>query len=388
MTKKSRRDSHAENEQADIQVGGWVDRAAKTVDRKFPGGKAVDVPLRIELTRQAHAEILEHAKETTDRELCGVMLGTICRDEHGVWACVEKALRGETEKQGGTHVTYTHKTWEKIYAVKDAEYPNLSILGWYHTHPGFGVQFSEMDLFIQRNFFSGDTQFALVVDPISDEQAVIVNQPAGKTEYVKRMWIDGKESPLQIPESVARQEQKLSGQSESASPEVLDRLKQVEQRLDQVLQATEQQRESHGRLLLFFGFFAGLLLTGAIVYSVFSSIWKQSSPPENLEMVEVPVKINDQVMMVGLRVEGWKIPDGENILKKMENEAQRRALEAAIRIMQAPDSPESKQLIESTKQTSLLSPAVTYWWAVIATLALIVLLTLRLFSRGSSHEPI
>ena len=36
----------------------------------------------------------------------------------------------------------------------------LKIVGWYHTHPGFGVEFSEMDLFIQQNFFGGPAQIA------------------------------------------------------------------------------------------------------------------------------------------------------------------------------------------------------------------------------------
>ncbi len=36
----------------------------------------------------------------------------------------------------------------------EEKHSSLSIVGWYHSHPGFGVEFSDMDMFIQKNFFS------------------------------------------------------------------------------------------------------------------------------------------------------------------------------------------------------------------------------------------
>ena len=44
------------------------------------------------------------------------------------------------------------------------------MLGWYHSHPGFGVFLSEHDLFIQQNFFSNPQQVAWVFDPHTDEE--------------------------------------------------------------------------------------------------------------------------------------------------------------------------------------------------------------------------
>ena len=44
------------------------------------------------------------------------------------------------------------------------------IVGWYHSHPGFGVFLSEHDLFIQQNFFSNPQQVAWVYDPHTDEE--------------------------------------------------------------------------------------------------------------------------------------------------------------------------------------------------------------------------
>jgi hypothetical protein len=45
-------------------------------------------------------------------------------------------------------------------------------VGWYHSHPSFGIFLSEHDLFIHRNFFSGPAQIAVVVDPINCTEGV------------------------------------------------------------------------------------------------------------------------------------------------------------------------------------------------------------------------
>jgi hypothetical protein len=67
-------------------------------------------------------------------------------------------------------VTFTQDTWEHIYKVKDEEYSESRIVGWYHSHPGFGIFLSEHDAFIHRNFFSAREQIAWVYDPHNDEE--------------------------------------------------------------------------------------------------------------------------------------------------------------------------------------------------------------------------
>jgi proteasome lid subunit RPN8/RPN11 len=99
-------------------------------------------------------------------EVCGVLIGKNDDDRTLVEACIP----GVNAAQGGTHVTFTQDTWEHIYKIKDREFPDDKIVGWYHSHPGFGVFLSEHDLFIQENFFSGPHQIAWVYDPHTDEE--------------------------------------------------------------------------------------------------------------------------------------------------------------------------------------------------------------------------
>jgi proteasome lid subunit RPN8/RPN11 len=111
-------------------------------------------------------QIRQHARSNKSAEVCGVLIGTVQEDAIAVTACI----RGLNAEQGGAHVTFTQDTWAHIYKIKDAEYPDERILGWYHSHPGFGVFLSDHDTFIHKNFFSAPQQVAWVYDPISDEE--------------------------------------------------------------------------------------------------------------------------------------------------------------------------------------------------------------------------
>jgi proteasome lid subunit RPN8/RPN11 len=110
--------------------------------------------------------IRQHARAHMTTEVCGVLIGENCAGVVEVGACIEAS----NAAQGGTHVTFTQDAWESIYRVKDERYPEKRIVGWYHSHPGFGVFLSEHDTFIHRNFFSSPDQVAWVYDPHTDEE--------------------------------------------------------------------------------------------------------------------------------------------------------------------------------------------------------------------------
>lgn len=112
--------------------------------------------------------IRRHARSEVKTEVCGVLIGS---ETDGV-TTVEACISGENAAQGGAHVTFTQDTWEHIYKIKDRDYPQARIIGWYHSHPGFGVFLSEHDTFIHKNFFSSPQQVAWVFDPHSDEEGV------------------------------------------------------------------------------------------------------------------------------------------------------------------------------------------------------------------------
>jgi proteasome lid subunit RPN8/RPN11 len=111
-------------------------------------------------------QIRQHARSCSKTEVCGVLIGNEDRNNLVIEACIA----GANAAQAGTHVTFTQDTWEHIYKTKDARYPEHRIVGWYHSHPGFGVFLSDHDTFIHKNFFSSPLQVAWVYDPLSDEE--------------------------------------------------------------------------------------------------------------------------------------------------------------------------------------------------------------------------
>jgi proteasome lid subunit RPN8/RPN11/LysM repeat protein len=102
-----------------------------------------------------------HVDEELEREVGGILAGRLVEGRAHVDLAVP-ALRAEGHR---TNVTFTHDVWEDVLAQLDRDHPELRIVGWYHSHPGFGIFLSEYDQFIQQNFFPAAGMVAFVVDP-------------------------------------------------------------------------------------------------------------------------------------------------------------------------------------------------------------------------------
>ena len=110
--------------------------------------------------------IRQHARSSPHAEICGALIGR--QSDAGTF--VNGAVPGEGAAQGGAHVTFTQEAWVRIHEEKDRKYSGQAIVGWYHSHPGFGVFLSDHDIFIHKNFFSTPGSLAWVYDPHSDEE--------------------------------------------------------------------------------------------------------------------------------------------------------------------------------------------------------------------------
>lgn len=111
--------------------------------------------------------VLQHALAHKTHEVGGVLLGTYSSHRKNPFLLIDWSIKALHSKERCTSITFTHKTWDYISQEMRAKCPDKMIIGWYHTHPGFGVFLSPNDTFIQNNFFNAKHQVALVVDPIS-----------------------------------------------------------------------------------------------------------------------------------------------------------------------------------------------------------------------------
>jgi len=179
-------------------------------------------PIKLKIHAEVARRIRQHARSSLKAEICGVMIGHHNEDT----TVVEDCIRGEHSDQGGAHVTFTQDTWEHIYQIKDRDFPGKKIVGWYHSHPGFGVFLSDHDLFIHRNFFSAPHQVAWVYDPHSDEEgcfALTGGEDVVQLELVEIIDAKSNDGPVirEEPDSVSDSEVPPNGTNpplEATSP--------------------------------------------------------------------------------------------------------------------------------------------------------------------------
>ena len=110
-----------------------------------------------------------HALSSMDREVAGVLVGPPPEkqpDGRYVVHVMDTIIAKHTVMQGAS-VTYTPESWRYMNDKLRERYPDETavMVGWYHTHPGFGIFLSGMDQFIHQNFFTQIWHVALVLDP-------------------------------------------------------------------------------------------------------------------------------------------------------------------------------------------------------------------------------
>jgi proteasome lid subunit RPN8/RPN11 len=140
-------------------------------------------------------EIHRHGASRTDVEVCGVLVGNVYCDGKGPYLYIDACIHGDAAEGHATQVTFKANTWQHIHEVMDRDYPDRKIVGWYHTHPGFGIFLSGMDLFIQDNFFNLPWQIAWVYDPVGGDEGAF-------------LWRNGKSQrePFLVDEKMTREE--------------------------------------------------------------------------------------------------------------------------------------------------------------------------------------
>lgn len=158
-------------------------------------------PFRVHFAREPYDAIIVHSKESDRIELCGVLVGEVLKDEIGPFLSITHTIRGEHSDNQSTQVTFTQDTWAHIHRVMDSEHDGRAIVGWYHTHPGFGIFLSEMDVFIHKHFFDLPWQVAFVVDPQSGDEGIFTWRHGTPTR-TRCYWV-GDEERMLVPDATA-----------------------------------------------------------------------------------------------------------------------------------------------------------------------------------------
>jgi proteasome lid subunit RPN8/RPN11 len=141
----------------------------RVAGQQLPMGDSTWAAADILMDEPALRAMQAHALASLDREVAGVMIGPRPEKQPDGRYLVHviDAIAAKYTVMHGASVTYTPESWRYLNDALRERYPDETavMVGWYHTHPGFGIFLSGMDLFIHQNFFTQIWHVAYVLDP-------------------------------------------------------------------------------------------------------------------------------------------------------------------------------------------------------------------------------
>jgi len=126
----------------------------------------------IHISSLALLKMLKHGRAGVPMEVMGLMLGEFV-DEYTVQVIDVFAM-----PQSGTSVSVEsvdHVFQTKMVDMLKQTGRSEMVVGWYHSHPGFGCWLSSVDINTQQSFEQLDTRsVAVVIDPIQSVKGKVV----------------------------------------------------------------------------------------------------------------------------------------------------------------------------------------------------------------------
>ena len=152
----------------------------------FPA--ASNESFRVYFDPKIHDRIAAHAAEKLSLEICGVLVGDWHKDENGPFVLINEAVRADRATSNAGDVTFTHEAWNEVNREMDTKFTDRKIVGWYHSHPNYGIFLSDRDRFCQDSTFNSPGQVAYVVDPVNGLEGVFCWRN-GESKLLPRFWV-------------------------------------------------------------------------------------------------------------------------------------------------------------------------------------------------------
>lgn len=131
-----------------------------------------DTAEQVYISSLALLKMLKHGKAGIPLEVMGLMLGDYV-DEYTV-KCIDVFAMPQSGTE--TSIEAIDEAFQaKMHEMLKQTGRNEIVVGWYHSHPGFGCFLSSVDVNTQKNFEQLTPRFvAVVVDPIQSVRGKVV----------------------------------------------------------------------------------------------------------------------------------------------------------------------------------------------------------------------
>jgi 26S proteasome regulatory subunit N11 len=122
--------------------------------------------LDVYVSTSAEARMRNHAlsKKNQSLEVMGFLLGEL-RSWSGKDFVVVRDVATTDLDATSVSVRFDRGGFEKLFESLDDSGFDYLIVGWYHSHPGYGCFLSEKDLETQARMFASPFHLAVVIDP-------------------------------------------------------------------------------------------------------------------------------------------------------------------------------------------------------------------------------
>lgn len=124
--------------------------------------------VKIYIHQSVVSALEEYASSDTKNELGSILLGAYSTALGQTAVMISEYIEAKYTDASASTLTFTHETWDYVHKEQAEKYPEQRIVGWQHTHPGYGIFLSNYDMFIQENFFNLPFQIAYVIDPVQN----------------------------------------------------------------------------------------------------------------------------------------------------------------------------------------------------------------------------
>lgn len=154
----------------------------------FQVGQEAGTEPRIYLRYDLFRAVEQFALKDTSRELAGLLLGRMARD--GKYVLVEEAVECGISEEAGR---FTSRVFQYARRIARHRYPDLQILGWFHTHPGTGLELSSEEREVHKAQFRDSWQMLYVEDPTQRDRS-FYTEAGGQLAACPGFRIYGKET--------------------------------------------------------------------------------------------------------------------------------------------------------------------------------------------------
>lgn len=135
-------------------------KAMKSAENKPP-------EVRLIISQEVLLKVHENVYQNSEMEVGGFLLGNKykCPKSNLNYVIVDQLQAATIAETTESSFGSSRASWERLAEELSGKFVGKLLLGWYHSHPRFGVFLSPHDIYLHQTYFNEPWMTALVIDP-------------------------------------------------------------------------------------------------------------------------------------------------------------------------------------------------------------------------------